>query len=252
MAGLHAVTEGTGQRIVLVHGFTQTQACWGPVGEALVADHEVMRIDAPGHGGSSAVRADLVTGAELIADTGGSATYLGYSMGGRFALHVALRRREVVDGLVLVGATGGIDDDGEREARRRADDELAVTLERDGVEAFVDDWLAQPLFAGLGPGASFRAERLANTAEGLASSLRLAGTGTQAPLWDQLASVDAPVLVVAGELDVRFTELGRRIVDAIGTNAELAVVEGAGHTTHLEQPDRFLAALRPWLAEHGL
>jgi 2-succinyl-6-hydroxy-2,4-cyclohexadiene-1-carboxylate synthase len=252
MAGLHAVTEGSGSRIVLVHGFTQTQACWGPVAGALAADHEVVRIDAPGHGGSSAVRADLGTGADLLAAAGGPATYLGYSMGGRFALHVALGRPEVVRGLVVVGATGGIDDDTHRAARRAADDELAAALERDGVERFVDAWLAQPMFAGLDHAVRFRAERLANTADGLASSLRLAGTGTQEPLWGRLAGIDVPVLVVVGEADTRFTELSHRLVEAVGPNADLAVVAGAGHTAHLEQPERFLAVLQPWLADRGL
>ena len=53
---------------------------------------------------------------------------------------------------------------------------------------------------------------------------------------------------VTGAADAKFTELGQRMVDTIGPNADLAVVEDAGHTVHLEQPDRFLAALLPWLA----
>jgi pimeloyl-ACP methyl ester carboxylesterase len=147
-----------------------------------------------------------------------------------------------------VGATGGIDDPAERGARRQADERLADEVGRDGVAAFVDRWLAQPLFAGLDEAVQFREERLANTAEGLASSLRLAGTGTQEPLWELLGAIDVPVLVVAGEHDAKFSALGRHLVDAIGPNAELAVIAGAGHTAHLEQPDPFLARLRAWLA----
>jgi 2-succinyl-6-hydroxy-2,4-cyclohexadiene-1-carboxylate synthase len=252
VAGLHAVVEGAGPRIVLVHGFTQTQACWGPLATDLAADHQVCRVDAPGHGGSADVRADLPTGAGLVGDVGGPATYIGYSMGGRLLLHLALARPEVVRGLVLISATAGIDDPEERAARRGADDELAAEVERDGLEAFVDSWLARPMFAGLGPEAQCRTERLGNTAEGLASSLRLAGTGTQVPLWDALGTLEAPVLVVAGELDPRFAALGRRLADAIGAGAELEVVGRAGHTAHLEQPDAVLARLRRWLAAHDL
>ena len=247
VVALHAVTEGRGPRLVLVHGFTQTQACWGSITEDLAADHEVRRLDAPGHGGSSAVRADLVEGARWIADAGGPATYLGYSMGGRFLLHLALARPEVVGGLVVIGTTGGIDDEAERAERRRADEALADQIEEEGVEAFVDRWLAQPLFAGLDEASRFRLERVTgNTAEGLSSSLRLAGTGTQAPVWDQLHRIDAPVLVVAGALDTKYTALGRRLVEAIGANATLAVIDGAGHTAHLEQPRAFLETLRNW------
>jgi 2-succinyl-6-hydroxy-2,4-cyclohexadiene-1-carboxylate synthase len=249
---LHTVVEGAGPRLVLVHGFTQTEACWGPVAADLASDHEVVRVDAPGHGRSAEVRADLRAGAGLVADAGGSATYVGYSMGGRLLLHLALLRPDEVRGLVLVGATAGIDSPSERAARRRADEALATEVERDGVEAFVDRWLAQPLFAGLPAAAAYRSERIANTAAGLASSLRLAGTGNQEPLWHRLHRIAAPVLVVAGEHDARFTALGHRLVAAVGRRAELAIVPGAGHAAHLEQPQPFLRAVRAWLVGHGL
>jgi 2-succinyl-6-hydroxy-2,4-cyclohexadiene-1-carboxylate synthase len=135
--------------------------------------------------------------------------------------------------------------------RGRADDDLAAQLEAGGVEAFVDRWLAQPLFAGLDEAAACRSERLANTAAGLASSLRRAGTGTQEPLWDRLGAIAAPTLVVTGEHDAKFTALGRRLADGI-PGATQAVVPGAGHTAHLERPQAFLAALRPWLRDRGL
>jgi 2-succinyl-6-hydroxy-2,4-cyclohexadiene-1-carboxylate synthase len=249
---LHAVVEGAGPRLVLVHGFAQTQACWGPVADDLAGDHEICRIDAPGHGGSSEFFAGLRTGARLIADQGGRATYLGYSMGGRFLLHVALANPELVHGLVLVGATAGIDDGDDRAARRRIDEAMADRLERDGLPAFLDAWLAQPLFAGLSEAMQFREERKANTVDGLAESLRQAGTGSQDPLWDRLHRIEAPVLVVAGEADEKFAAAGRRLVDSIGANATLALVPGAGHAAHLEAPDAFLAILRPWLARHHL
>lgn len=253
--GLHAVVDGSagsGPRLVLVHGFAQTQACWGPVGPALARDHEVVRVDAPGHGGSAAVEADLAATTDLLADAGGPATYVGYSMGGRMVLHLALARPEVVRGLVLIGATAGIDDPIEREARQVADDALAVAIEVDGVDAFLDRWLALPLFAGLDETTQFRTERATNTAAGLASSLRLAGTGAMEPLWDRLPSIEAPALVLAGEHDEKFTALGRRVAEGIGDNATFATVPGAGHSAHLEAPDAFLALFGPWLAHHGL
>jgi 2-succinyl-6-hydroxy-2,4-cyclohexadiene-1-carboxylate synthase len=249
---LHAVVEGRGPRLVLVHGFAQTQACWGDVGDDLATDHEVCRVDAPGHGGSAGLFAGLRTGARLIADQGGPATYVGYSMGGRFLLHVALANPELVRGLVLIGATAGIDDRAERLERKRVDEAMADRLERQGVAAFLDAWLAQPLFAGLSEPMQFREERQVNTVEGLAESLRQAGTGSQDPLWDRLHRIEVPALVVAGAADEKFAAAGRRLVDSIGANAELALVVGAGHAAHLEAPEAFLAVLRPWLARHGL
>jgi 2-succinyl-6-hydroxy-2,4-cyclohexadiene-1-carboxylate synthase len=244
---LHAEVTGRGPRIVLVHGFAQTRDCWGPLLDDLVTDHEVCRVDAPGHGRSSTFHAGLRTGARLIADQGGRAAYLGYSMGGRLALHLALAYPELVDRLVLIGATAGIEDPGERAARQEADEAMAQRLECDGVEAFVETWLDQPLFAGLAPWARFRDERRENTVEGLAESLRQAGTGAQDPLWDRLHRLDMPVLVTAGERDAKFAALAHRLAGSIGANAEVAIIEGAGHAVHLERPAEFIAALRAWL-----
>ena len=93
---LYFETRGSGPRLVLVHGFTQSGRAWGPVGDALAARATVVALDAPGHGRSAGVDADLPGGADLMAATaeaaGGPAAWLGYSMGGRYALHVALRR----------------------------------------------------------------------------------------------------------------------------------------------------------------
>lgn len=245
---LHSEVAGSGPRLVLVHGFTQTSGSWGPVATSLEADHEVVRVDAPGHGQSSAVRAGLEQGARLLGEVGGRAQYLGYSMGGRLALHLALAEPGLVERLILVSATAGIDDPTERAERRAADERLAADLERDGLEPFLSGWLRQPLFSGLGPDAAGMEHRRRNTVEGLASSLRLAGTGTiEPPLWGRLSELTMPVLVVAGERDEKFTRLAERMVTTIGRNAAVAVVPGAGHAAHLEAPDAFLAVVRPFL-----
>lgn len=249
---LHAEREGAGPPIVLVHGFTQTRRCWGPEAVDLARDHEVIRVDAPGHGRSADILAGLRTGGRLIADQGGEATYLGYSMGARFCLHLALASPGLVRGLVLVGGTAGIEDPAERAARREQDLATAARIRRDGLEVFLDAWLDQPLFAGLSPERAFREERLENTVPGLMSSLEQAGTGSQDPSWHKLAALTMPVLVVAGEQDAKFAALGQRMGAEIGANATVALVPEAGHAAHLERPDAFLSILRPWLAQHGL
>jgi 2-succinyl-6-hydroxy-2,4-cyclohexadiene-1-carboxylate synthase len=247
---LYADIDGHGPRIVLVHGFTQTRECWGPVADDFTVDHEVVRVDAPGHGRSGHEDADLWSGAHLLGDTGGEAVYVGYSMGGRLCLHLALDRPELVRGLVLIGATAGIDDDDERAERARRDDEMAGQITQLGLDAFLDKWLAQPLFAGLGPYDDCRAARLENKAERLAASLRHAGTGHQDPLWLRLGRLEMPVLCLAGHDDRKFRDEAARMSAAIGGNATARWVPGAGHTAHLEQPDAFVEIVREWLTLH--
>ena len=238
-------------RLVLVHGFTQTRQSWAPIAACLNADgYEVITVDAPGHGRSSTLRLDLRAGAEALGRAGGPATYIGYSMGGRLALHLAVAQPQLVERLVLVSSTAGIDDDAARSARLADDQRRAEELERNGVATFLDRWLALPLFANLSPDDAQVAARLENTAEGLASSLRLAGTGAQQSLRPHLAALAMPVLVVAGQLDSKFTTIAEQMAARI-SRATVAVVADAGHVVHLERPDAFLAALRGWLDATG-
>ncbi|MFZ6002312.1 MAG: alpha/beta fold hydrolase [Actinomycetota bacterium] len=249
---LYVERDGSGPRLVLVHGFTQNRHCWGMEATDLARDHEVLRLDAPGHGRSAGVAADLLRGGELIAAAGGTATYVGYSMGARLCLHAALVAPTEVRGLVLIGGTAGIEDPTERADRREQDLRTAGEIEAQGVAAFVESWLAQPIFNHLPSEAAFAEERREATVEGLVSSITLAGTGSQAPLWDQLPNLGMPVLVIVGALDAKFTALGERMAETIGDNATFATVPEAGHAAHLERPAAFLAVLRPWLSSHGL
>jgi len=242
-------TVGTGDPVMLVHGFTQTHRSWQPVVDRLAGQFRLSLVDAPGHGTSAEVHTDLVSGARLLGEAGGHGSYVGYSMGARLCLHLALQQPELVTRLVVIGGHPGIADAGERATRLAGDVALAGRLEAQGVPAFVDWWLAQPLFSTLSTGVAQRDDRLTNTAAGLASSLRLAGTGSQEPLWDRLGQLTMPVLVMAGELDRRFVDLGRRTVAAIGTNAELVLIPGAGHACHLERPDACCLVLADFLGD---
>lgn len=238
-------------RLVLAHGFTQTGRSWDTFRthiDPLVPDAETVAVDLPGHGDASDVRTDLWGSARFLVEAGGPATYIGYSMGGRVALHAALGYPDVVERLVVIGATAGIDDPAERAARRADDEGLAERIEQVGVESFVDEWLTNPLFAGLDGESAGRIDRLRNTEAGLASSLRRAGTGTQEPLWDRLGEITVPVLVLAGEDDAKFRRLGARLVDSI-PNATMSVVADSGHSTHLEQPATTARLVAAWLSE---
>ncbi len=221
---------------MLAHGFTQNGECWGRLPDLLAQQFEVVLVDLPGHGQSGHDDADLWRAAELLGEAGGPAIYVGYSMGGRTALHLALANPGVVQGLVLIGATAGLESEEERAARRSADDALADHLGAVGLATFLDEWLAKPLFAGLDDVAAARDARLANRVEGMQASLRNCGTGTQAALWPRLGEVAIPALVIAGADDAKFTTLGQRLANELPA-ARFASVPGS-HAVHLQSPSQ--------------
>jgi 2-succinyl-6-hydroxy-2,4-cyclohexadiene-1-carboxylate synthase len=252
---LHVEVRGSGPPLVLLHGFTQTGRLWGSFGDQLAESSTLIAVDLPGHGDSGSVRADLPTAAGLVADAVRSrvgdepCALLGYSLGARVALHVALAGELPLRGVVCIGVTAGIEDADERKRRRQADDALADGLEASGdIEAFIDSWLGGPLFARLeSSNAAQRSERLRNTSLGLASSLRLCGTGTQEPLWRRLPTLGAPVLALAGSDDTRFAAHALR-VSRLVPHGVTSLVPGGGHAVHLAQPPQVTRIVRHWLA----
>jgi len=212
------------------------------------AGHDVEAPDAPGHGARSDNPTDLWTAALGLSAECGRATWVGYSMGGRLSLHVALAHPDAVERLVLVGASPGLRDDEERDARRRADEALAIELERDGIDAFLELWLAQPLFSTLSVEGADLAARRANSVEGLAGSLRLAGTGAQEPLWDRLHEIGVPVLLVVGGLDGKFRDLAHAMSERL-PDATVVELGGCGHACHLEAPERFADAVLDFMGD---
>ena len=216
--------------------------------------------DLPGHGGTDAPlppedwrldRAADALAALLDAQGIARCALAGYSLGGRLALAFALRHPGRVAALALVGASPGIAGDGEREARAKADLELADSIERDGVEAFIERWEANPLFATQAALPQdlrdlMRRQRLAQEASRLAAALRAFGTGFQPPAHAALGALGMPTLVMAGEHDAKFRMIAQEMARAI-PGAALAIVAGAGHAVPLERAADCAAALDEFL-----
>lgn len=248
------VRDGSGVPAVLaLHGFTGSASTWEGLGEALGDERRLIAPDLLGHGASDAPSDPARYALERQADDLASlmftleaapADVLGYSMGARLALVLALRHPGLVRGLILESPSAGIADATERAARRTADEALAARLEVDGLVAFVEAWEAQPLFASQRALPEEvrdrqRAERLGHDPAGLAASLRGAGQGAMAPLHDRLGQIGCDALIIAGALDTVGLERARRVAAGLPA-ATLEVVAGAGHAVHLEQPETFL------------
>lgn len=234
------------QRLVLLHGFTQTRQSWRRTVAALGGRYRALAPDLPGHGQAAERRpASFSACAAYVRALAGERCVLaGYSMGGRIALHTALAVPGLVDRLVLIGASPGLADPAEREARRRADEALAERIEAIGMPAFAEEWGAQALFAGQDErvAAAAHADRLRNTPHGLAAALRGLGTGVMTPLWDRLPQLTIPVTLVVGERDAKFRAIAQQMAASIA-DCRLELVAGAGHAPQLERPEAVAAAI---------
>ncbi len=227
--------------LVLLHGFTHTGASWDAVGSALGERYLSVAPDIRGHGASSEV--SPVTLAAVIDDIDALApegfALGGYSMGGRIALHVALALPDRVTRLILIGASPGIRDSVERQARRAADDQLADELAGMSIDALARRWAQTPVLADQSPElqAAVNADRRLSTPAGLARALRGLGTGALPSLWERLGELQLPVTLVAGERDRKFSAIAEQMASELPA-AEVVIVAGAGHAVHLEAPER--------------
>ncbi|MFQ3663798.1 MAG: 2-succinyl-6-hydroxy-2,4-cyclohexadiene-1-carboxylate synthase [Chloroflexaceae bacterium] len=235
---------GHGPPLLLLHGFTGSAEEWAGLIPALAPLRQVIAVDLPGHGRAPAptdlscyTMEHTVAGLLALLDHLNHAVcdVLGYSMGGRVALHLAVAAPTRVGSLILESASPGIEDAAERAARAAADDALAARIEQEGLEWFVDHWASLPLFASqarlpAATRAALRERRLRGSAAGYAASLRGMGAGRQRSLWAELPALRIPALIISGELDEKYVAIGARVAAAMPL-ARQAIVPGAGHAT---------------------
>jgi 2-succinyl-6-hydroxy-2,4-cyclohexadiene-1-carboxylate synthase len=225
--------------MVLLHGFTGYARSFAHL------ELDAVTPDLPGHNGAPPATSweDALDRLEPLLDPG-PVILGGYSMGARLALGLALRRPERIARLVLASGTAGIEDEAERAHRRKGDEELARFVEQRGVPDFIERWERNPILASLKPlqMEQLRLERLQHDARGLASALRHLGPGAQPSYWSKLGRLPAPVTLLAGKRDPKFSALAARLHVAL-PHAELRLLE-CGHVLHVEQPEAFRGALR--------
>jgi len=254
---MHVRVEGSGEPILLIHGFTGSGLSWGnDLIEGLAQVHRVVAVDLVGHGQSEvSANPERYRVGEILEDLGEvldalsieKARWLGYSMGGRIAVAGACTVPGRISSLILESASPGLRGENERKARRRADEALAEGILRGGMEAFVDHWMGLPLFATQGKlpekiRVLTRERRLQNDPEALAACLRGMGTGAQPSYWDALPEVQVATLLLAGQEDHKFTQVAEEMAESL-PRAILRFMPKAGHAIHLENPFAWLAAV---------
>ena len=239
--------------LVLFHGFTGSPQSFAPL-LASLGEPPLLAPALVGHTGIKAPEihcfeeevdrlADLVRGAGFS-----GACLVGYSLGARIALGLLVRHPALFASAVLVGVHPGLESETERRQRRAADERWCALLETQGLEAFVNAWQAQTLFASQRRLAQEilerqRRERLSHTARGLAQSLRTTGLAAMPCYLDRVRDIEAPVTLVVGALDTKFSVLSERMAPHL-QRGQRVVVAGAGHNVLLEQPEALVELLR--------
>ena len=259
----HVEMQGSGPAVFFLHGFTGSSATWAPC-LATLKTFTTVCLDFLGHGRSDAPANAARYGMEACVDDVLAlrdrlgiqrCAVVGYSMGGRVAMRVALQAPESLWALVLESSSPGIVDAADRRTRVVQDEKLADRIRNEGVAEFVDYWQALPLFASQAclPGATRRAlrhQRLQHSANGLANSLQGLGAGMQAPVLEGFRDLRLPVLLLAGALDEKYCGQADEMA-AVLPRSRVCIVPDAGHAIHLEQPAAFNDALREFLQAHA-
>jgi 2-succinyl-6-hydroxy-2,4-cyclohexadiene-1-carboxylate synthase len=249
--------------LIMLHGFMGSGEQFYPVAEQLSRHVNLCLPDLPGFG-KSGIPADLSrfsAAAQVqdwlqILDSGhfGSSIFLhGYSMGGRLALRVAIQLNTCktgklsgrVKGLILESSTPGIHCEKERLQRKLHDEELAHEI-LDDFPGFLNKWRSQPLLSKGKP--SHLTDRIQSETNplGAAASITGFGSGVVEPVWDQLATIDIPVLLLAGESDVSYRKIAENASSLIRL-ADYRIIASAGHRIHSDNPDGYIQAITSWV-----
>ncbi len=230
--------RGEDGAVLGLHGFTLCGAMF----RELAGGRTLLAADLPGHGASRleplTMAATVTALSRVIEAAGPFGLVLGYSMGGRVALHLALEHPHLVSGLLLVSTGLGIEDATARRDRRTADEGLAAAAVELGIERFIAAWIDHPI-AGTSRvpdpiRTADRAIRLTNDVSGLAAALAGLGPAAHEPLHERLSGIAVPTTWMAGAADTAYTSIAAEAARRSG--GELIVVPAAGHNLVLERP----------------
>lgn len=186
---------------------------------------------------------------------------LGYSMGGRLAMHALIRHPHRFSGAILISSNPGLSVDAisERSARIDRDekwalrlDAIAHSLEGEAWESFLEDWNQQSVF--LGGTENFQRRKEDYNPSILAGQMRSWSLGNQRDLLPELSDLEIPILWIVGEQDSKYLALSQSFEKARAPHSDTQVwrVPEAGHRVPWEQPELFSERVLHWIFERSL
>ena len=240
--------------LLLLHAFPLAHEMWEPQIDAFKNRLPVVAPDAPGFGASPSAEPErwMDAAADQAADALTAAgvdraVVVGLSMGGYVTFAFLRRHPEMVAGLVLANTRSGADSDAAREGRAA----LATRLRAEGNGFLADS--PPPLLSGEAPEAlrkrvqdSIRKQ----PAEAIAAAaLGMAARPDSTP---DLTGITVPTLVITSSADTLIPPDGTSPIAQQIPGATLVVIEGAGHLSNLEAPDKFNETLGQFIAKTGV
>ncbi|MHA6260230.1 2-succinyl-6-hydroxy-2,4-cyclohexadiene-1-carboxylate synthase [Sporosarcina sp. CAU 1771] len=238
--------------IVFLHGFTGSAETWNEVSSFLEGKFRIVAVDLTGHGKSGVPESPERYSMEQQVEDLESVfallslrrfTLVGYSMGGRIGLAYTVTYPDRVSSLILESASPGLRTEVERQERQLADEKLAKRIGTEGLTSFINFWERIPLFSTqlnlpLTKRMKIRTERLKQSEVGLRNSLIGIGTGSQSSYWNELESIHVPVLLITGEIDIKFVIIAREMKENLKF-AQHEIINEVGHAIHVENPTSF-------------
>ncbi len=230
--------------IVFLHGFLGNAHDWDFIVPNFSSKYSCISIDLPGHGDNIFLNDSSYSIENTIDDIYCLLTNLqvqniiliGYSMGGRVALSFANKYPELISKLILIATTPGLRTPEERTLRITSDKNIIQKLKYSYFNDFLDFWYSQKIFGKqILNDRNMFLRRLQNNKVELIKSLTFAGTGTMSPLWDNLASLQFPTLLLCGELDNKFLQINQEM-HSILPNSTLKIISDASHNVLWDNP----------------
>jgi len=245
---LHAVAKRVPAApcwLVFLHGFSGDCREWYDIGEQF-QDCSRLYIDLPGHGGSAALQvggfADVnaALAATLVSYNILEYWLVGYSLGGRIAMHWASQgKRPGLRGVIVEGGHPGLQDDDARRRRWLNDQQWAWRFRHQPLNEVFDSWYQQPVFASLTDAQrqALVSLRQHNHGPALADMLLATSLAVQPDLRPALSARQFPLWYLCGERDAKFSALADEL------NLARYSISAAGHNAHREAPAEVATAL---------
>lgn len=238
----------------MLHGFLGRWSEWKSIIKKLGDDFGFIAIDLPGHGHSVNFTSgiyDFRIVAEAIIDILEQNKYfpcslLGYSMGGRLALYLAVFYPQYFSHIIVESATPGLQTKHQIIKRKQWEQGIIQKLEELSVSQFIKEWYEAPMFLSLRKHKNFIKlikQREQNDRRGLINALTNLGTGVMPNLWEKCAQIAMPLFYIVGEKDLKCNRIAKKI-NKKNPKSTIYTVENCGHNVHFENPDIFCDIVR--------